>query len=322
MIIVPNTANGKSIKIEKINYKNFGGCLRLTNGIIEAVATVDVGPRVVRFAFVDGENFFFEDIEREAVTSGEPLEAVFGKGSAWYNYGGHRMWLSPEDMPLTYYPDNDPVKWEEIPGGVRLTPPAQRVNDVQYHIELVMAPDKASMTVRHYATNLSSSTKNNAVWAVSVMRQGGLEVVPQPLNNTGLLANRRLSLWSYTDMSDDRVYWGKKYITLRQDTGITSAIKFGINNERGWAAYLVNNGMFVKKYSHNPDGNYPDYGVSYETYTNNLILEMESLGELVPITPGSTVSHTEEWTLIKNVERPDAKDEITLDTIAKLYIEK
>jgi hypothetical protein len=310
------------IEIEKISFKNYGQCLRITNGIIEAVVTIDIGPRVIRFAFVNGENFFHEDIKRENVTSGEPLDAVFGKGSKWFIYGGHRMWLSPEDMPLSYYPDNEPVQWNKIPGGVELIPPAQRVNDMQYRIELVMATDKPSMSVRHFATNVGSVTKNKALWVLTVLRRGGMEVVPQPLNNTGLLANRVLSLWSYSDMSDDRIYWGKKYITMRQDTGIKSAFKFGINNDRGWAIYLVNNGMFVKKYNHDPNGNYPDYGVSFETYTNNLILEMETLGELVDITPGSTSSHSEEWSLIDKVERPAANDEVTLDTLVNLYIEK
>jgi hypothetical protein len=193
---------------------------------------------------------------------------------------------------------------------------------VQYRIELVMAPDKASMSIRHYATNLSSGTRKNALWALTVLRRGGMEVVPQPLNNTGLLANRVMTLWPYSDMSDDRVYWGKKYITMRQDTGVKSAFKFGINNDRGWAGYFINGGMFVKKYNHNPNGNYPDYGVSFETYTNNLILEMETLGELSDITPGSTSHHCEEWLLIDNVERPAANDEVTLDTLVNLYIEK
>jgi hypothetical protein len=319
---ISGVVNETNIKIEKINFKNYGQCLKITNGIIEAVVTIDIGPRIIRFAFVNGKNFFHEDIERESFTTGEPLEAIFGKGSKWSIYGGHRMWLSPEDMPLSYYPDNDPVRWNKISGGVELIPPAQRVNDVQYRIELVMSPDKASMCVRHYVTNLSSSTKNNAIWALTVLRRGGMEVVPQPLNNTGLLSNRVLSLWSYSDMSDERVYWGKKYITMRQDTDIKSAFKFGINNDRGWAGYFVNNGMFVKKYSHNPNGTYPDNGVSFETYTNNLILEMESLGELVAITPGSTSSHSEEWSLIDKVERPAANDEVTIDALVNLYIEK
>jgi hypothetical protein len=154
------------------------------------------------------------------------------------------------------------------------------------------------------------------------MNQGGLEVVPQPTNDTGLLSNRVLSLWPYSDMTDDRIYWGKKYITMRQDTGIKSAFKFGINNDRGFAAYFVNGGMFVKKFNTDPKGCYPDSGVSYETYTNNVILEMESLSELSAITPGSTAFHKEEWTIEKDVVRPEPNDELTIDALIKLYIEK
>jgi hypothetical protein len=310
------------INVEKISFKNYGQCLKITNGIIEAVVTVDFGPRVIKLSFVGGENFFHEDIEQENTVDGEPLEAIFGKGSKWFLYGGHRLWLSPEDMPLTYYPDNDPVEYKNIPGGVELLAPPQAVNDMQYRIELVMSEDKPVVSVKHYATNVGGVTKKKAVWPVTVMRRGGLEVVPQPTNNTGNLANRVLALWPYSDMSDERVYFGKKYITMRQDTDIKSAFKFGINNDRSWAGYFVNNGMFVKKYNHNPNGNYPDFGVSYETYTNNLVLEMETLGELVDITPGSTASQSEEWLLIDKVERPAANDEITLDTLVDLYIEK
>jgi hypothetical protein len=310
------------IEIVEIAYKNFGQCLKITHGIIEAIVTIDIGPRIIKLAFVNGENYFCEDTKRENCVSGEAIEAVFGEGSKWFSYGGHRMWASPEDMPLTYYPDNEKVVWNKIPGGVELTAPVQRVNLMQYRIELLMSTDSAKLDVRHYLTNTGSSTQKKAPWSVTVMRSGGLEIVPQPLNDTGLLPNRVLSLWPYSDMSDDRVYWGKKYITIRQDENIKSAFKFGINNNRGWAAYFVNGGMFVKSYAHNPNGNYPDFGTSFETYTNNLILEMETLGELVDLTPGSTTFHSEEWMLFNNVERPDANDEITIDTLANLYIEK
>lgn len=310
------------IRIEKNEYRNFGSCLKISNGIVEAVVTVDVGPRIIRFAFPGGKNFFHEDIARESVTSGDIIDDVFGKGSRCFLYGGHRLWTSPEDMPLSYYPDNDKVLWREIPGGVELNPPAQRITELQYRIELTMAADKPCVTVRHYITNIGQSTKRRAAWAMTILAQGGLEVLPQPLNDTGLLANRVLSLWPYSDMSDERAYWGKKYISLRQDPGIQSRFKFGINNLRGWAAYFNHGGMFVKQYDCNPGGRYPDYGTSFETFTNNLIMEMETLGELVDITPGSTVCHTEEWSLFDHVERPAPHDEMTMDTLAKLYIEK
>ena len=307
--------------IDRLIYKNFGECLKLSNGLVEAIVTIDIGPRIIYFGLPGGENLLHEDIDRDSSISGDILEAVFGKGSKWFIYGGHRLWMSPEDMPLSYYPDNDRVVYNEIPFGVELIPPAQRVTDFQYRIEVLLSPDKPSLSVKHYVTNISDITKRRAVWAISVLSRGGLEVVPQPTNDTGLLANRVLSLWPYSDMSDDRVHWGKKYITLRQDPSATQAFKFGINNLRGWAAYFNHGDMFVKKYTNNPGGSYPDFGTSFETYTNNFFLEMESIGELVNITPHSTVFHGEEWSLVKDVERPAPDDEEAIDKLVQLYIE-
>ena len=311
-----------NIKTEKRIYKNFGECLTLTNGLVQAVITIDVGPRILYFGFLGGENFLYEDPKRVNVQSGGALEAVFGKGSKWFNYGGHRLWVSPEDMPLTYYPDNEPVVYMDIPGGVELVPPAQRVNDLQYRIEVVMSEDKPALSVKHYISNIGESSKRCAPWAITVLGQGGLEVVPQPVNDTGLLANRVLSVWPYTNMADERVFWGDKYITLRQKPGAGRALKYGINNLAGWAAYFIGGGLFIKRYNCDPAGTYPDYGTSFETYTDGEILEMETLGRLIDLTPGSTMFHAESWSIVADVERPDPRDEDAIDKAVKKYIEE
>ena len=44
------------ISKEIIEFKNYGKCVKISNGIVEAVATVDLGPRIVFFGFVGGEN--------------------------------------------------------------------------------------------------------------------------------------------------------------------------------------------------------------------------------------------------------------------------
>lgn len=310
------------IVTEKIEFENYGKCLKVSNGIIEIIVTVDIGPRVLRLGFCGGENFFFEDIDRKVVNSDPSIEAVFGKGSKWYIYGGHRMWLSPEDMPLSYYPDCEPVSCREIPCGVELIPPAQRINDVQYRFVITMDENKPEVKVEHFVTNVGPNTIHKAIWCLSVLNKGGLEVVPRPVNDTGLLSNCVMSLWPYTDMSDPRVFWGKKYITLRQDKDASAAFKFGINLNREWVAYLHHGDMFVKSFHINSHGNYPDSGVSFETYTNQHFMEMESLGELIDITPGSTASHTEKWTLVKDVARPAQNDEAAVDALVKKHIEK
>ena len=46
--------------IERFSYGGWPACWQLRNSSVELVATSDVGPRVMRFAFVGGENALFE----------------------------------------------------------------------------------------------------------------------------------------------------------------------------------------------------------------------------------------------------------------------
>jgi hypothetical protein len=47
-------------KIEKINYQGWPNSYRMTNGEVELVITGDIGPRIIRYAFVGGRNLFHE----------------------------------------------------------------------------------------------------------------------------------------------------------------------------------------------------------------------------------------------------------------------
>ena len=44
------------VKVEKIEYKGWHNCYRVSNGEVELVVTGDVGPRIIRFGFVGGQN--------------------------------------------------------------------------------------------------------------------------------------------------------------------------------------------------------------------------------------------------------------------------
>ena len=98
------------IKIEELeSYKNYGRVLSLSNGVISAYVTLYVGPRIIRFGYLDGQNFMNDDTSNFEPKTDEKYEALFGKGKAWNNFGGHRIWLSPESYPETYYPDDSKV---------------------------------------------------------------------------------------------------------------------------------------------------------------------------------------------------------------------
>jgi hypothetical protein len=309
------------VQIEKteISHSQWGRCVRLSNGTIELLATVDFGPRIIYFGAVGGVNEFFEDVNDEVNKNGDSAFDIFGDEGYWHIYGGHRLWISPEAYPRSYYPDNEPVYYKFIDNGVRLTPPPQAWNELQLEMDIVMKEDN-QVEVTHKVTNIGSWNVKFAPWALTVMNVGGLQVIPQPSKNTALLHNRVVSVWPYTDMSDSRVTWGKDFILLRPTSEISQPFKFGINNEHGYAAYFNNGNLFVKRYSHVEGGSYPDGGVSYETYTNNLMVELESIGEYKEVAPEETAVHVETWQLILNVPKPKNDDEIR--EAVKKYIEK
>ena len=96
------------MQIETIPYAGWDNCYRLANGLVELVVTGEVGPRIIRFGFLDQENEFKEFEGEVGLTGGE----------AWRSYGGHRLWHAPEAMPRSYVPDNSPVEVTERDGDV------------------------------------------------------------------------------------------------------------------------------------------------------------------------------------------------------------
>ena len=101
---------------ELITYKEFGNCLKISDGITEAVVTIDFGPRIIRYGFINKENVMCDTMHKaEEPLCGEAFDKYYYKGAKWYNYGGHRLWISPESLPETYYPDNDKVLYSTEP---------------------------------------------------------------------------------------------------------------------------------------------------------------------------------------------------------------
>ncbi len=298
------------------SYENYGRCVKISNGTIEAYVTVDVGPRIIRFAYCGGENVLFNDLDRRSVNGGEAYDRYFYEGAKWYLYGGHRLWITPESAPETYYPDNDEVAFEYTENGAVFTPCEQLGNKIQMQTELEMSENSNDMRIIHRVTNTGDKNRQFALWGVTVMNRGGLEIIPQNTDDTGLLPNRKITLWPYTNVTDERFYFGKKYMTVRQNPHAKpGAFKMGSDNTNGTAAYLHGDDLFVCRYDYIKDGEYPDGGVSFETYTNSLVLELETLSVIHDKAPGETAEYEIRWSLEKYSKPTDGRDENALDAL-------
>lgn len=307
------------MKIKEIHYGKYGRCLEISNNIIELVATLDIGPRIIRFATVNGPNEFGE----LNFTKNEPTHddfKAFGDFGNWNTYGGHRLWASPESHPRTYIPDNMPINHRIIGNKLILTGHLQQWTGQIFEMEIEMSETEPIVYVNHIIKNMNPWPVELAPWAISVMAPGGFEIIPWPTKNTGLLNNRLLSIWPYTKMNDERVNFGENFITLRQDINSTCPFKIGLNNEHGYSAYFNHGNMFIKYFKPVEGAVYPDGGMTFETYTNNKILEIESLGALVKLNYGESTSHQETWKLVKNITPPALNSEIEYEEVIKRYL--
>jgi hypothetical protein len=308
------TGGAAKVTVKKEAYQGWPNCYRMSNGIIDLVATSDIGPRIIYLGFVGGPNQFHVFPE----TAGKM------GGTEWNNYGGHRLWTSPERMPRSYAPDNSPidVKVEEAMGRMILTEPTEPLTGIAKQMILEMSADKPSVKVTHRLRNDGQWPITCAVWCLSVMEKGGRTIVPFPRGDDPkqLLSNRGLVLWSYTDCQDPRLYLGRNYMWLQQDPNATGPIKIGlIRAKEGWVSYLNDSTLFVKRYDFEPNAEYPDHGCAVESYTNADFCEAETVGPLETFDTGQSIEHVERWYLL-HVPTP-VKTEHDVDTVIRPMVE-
>jgi hypothetical protein len=306
--------------MEKVEYRGWKNNLRLSNGDAELIATLDVGPRILSYRLADGKNVFKEFADQLG-KSGE---------SEWQIRGGHRLWAAPEDTTRTYAPDNGPVAIREIgPRTMRLTPAPETQYGLQKEMDVTLEDRGSRVTLVHRIRNVGSVPTDLAVWALSVMAPGGVEIIPLPPHapHPGAAKNAKsaadfapsfsMSVWPFTDFTDPRWHCGRSFVLLRQDAH-RSATKLGLSHRTGWVGYLNDGTLFVKRFGHEAGRPYPDNGCNFETFTNEDMLEVESLGPLVRLDPGAAVEHTERWELIPGVGEVKTEADVEKNVVPRL----
>ncbi len=289
------------MKLETTEYKGWKNCLRLSNGHVELVMTLDVGPRIISYALKGGRNVFKNYEEMMGKTSGDE----------WFIFGGHRLWHAPEDEVRTYSMDFDPVEHEWNGVSLTLRQRVESLTGIRKEMEITLDPDSCGVRVVHRLYNQTLWDVELAPWCLSVMDKGARAIVPQepygehPIH---MLPARPLVLWPFTDMADPRWTWGTRYLQLQQDPKRETPQKAGVFNSHGWAACAVNGAVFIVKYPVNKGKPHADMGSNTELFTNGDMLEVETLGPLSKLVPGGKVEHVESWGLFAATPGPSESD--------------
>ncbi len=298
-------------KIGKIDTVNFLGqnCVPLENKILQLLITKSVGPRILSLRFTDGENLLAE----------LPDFVTDCPGSGPYHFrGGHRLWHSPEEPNRTYLPDDSPVEIVPVDNGLLVTQDVEAKTGLQKSMEIRLSGDAPQVVITHTISNAGLWPVTCAPWAITQFKTGGVVILPQSCKETGVLPNRSLALWPYTNMSDPNVTWGQHYIMVRAD--MNEAFKVGFPNPRGWLAYWLDGALFVKRADFDAQSTYFDFGSSSECYCNDQFVELETLAPISTIEPGEAVTHVETWDLFGGVDCPQDEEDVRM-LVQKLGLE-
>jgi hypothetical protein len=291
------------IAIEKINFKGWAKSWRVSNGEVELILTGDVGPRVMHFGFVGGQNFF-KEFPGQLGKTGE---------ATWQPRGGHRVWIAPEDSVLSYAPDNMAVAIDVQGNVISATGPVEELTGLEKKIIIKMNDIGTEVEVVHEVRNAGSATRELATWILTMCAQGGAGIhgfPPRGAHPEMLAPTNPLVMWAFTHLDDPRWRLSRKYLVLRQDPDNANPQKLGAYNRHTWGGYLLNGELFLKRYQAVAEpAAYPDFGCTFETFTNADILELETLGPLTSLAPGQTISHTERWSAHRGVKLTTWSDE-------------
>ena len=277
----------------------------LANDYLRLEYLAEAGPRLVRLILKNSasqDNLFAETPQTSWPTP-------YGE---YCLHGGHRLWHAPESPPRSSMPDQSGLEVKELSDGVRLCQPTEPATGIRKSMEIRLFPDRPALTVKHELYNDGCWPVELAPWAITQLALGGVAVLPQtvgPLDPHGVLPNRYLVLWPYTQSRDVRLEQYNDFV-LVHGRPQEPACKIGYLNRLGWAGYLLGDVFFVKRICPQPARPHPDFGCNVEVYCSTECLELETVAPLAQLAPGETVTHIEQWEFFTGLKVSPTVDEI------------
>jgi len=276
------------------NYQ-FGGwnnCILVKDKKVKLIIVTDIGPRIISFGCPEGKNMLKEFKDSIGKTGGKD----------WVPYGGHRLWHAPESFPRSYYPDNSKVDYKIEENTIILSQETEQGTGIKKEMEITLFEENGFVEVVHRIINKNVWPIEAAPWAITMMAEKTRAIIPhEPFQSSdeNLLPVSSISLWGYSKMADSRFKWGDKYIQLRQDPSMTSRQKIGITSNQCWIAGSNGEDLMIKRFFRFPFAVYPDLGSNVEAFTDQNVLELETLGSMELIEPEEYLEHAEYWFYFK-----------------------
>lgn len=217
----------------------------------------------------------------------------------YYLYGGHRIWKAPEDSFYNCPEDNVSVTKDKDRVTLRNAVDASGLQK-----EISFSLDENRVLLTHRLIWHGAEPIELAPWTITQVPLGGVAVLPQSSAREGSAPTRNLAVFPYASLTDPRLELHDD-LFLVHGSADPDAFKIGSYNPFGWAAYLMEKVLFIKRFPVSDFRMLPDMGSNVEVYVRDEYLEVETLGKLTWLKPGEAATFEETWEVIPGVYSVD-----------------
>ena len=273
------------MKHEILDTAQWGKVLFLEEYNTRIGIALDFGIRIVHLSVVGMENLYY--------VQPNDLSDNFATPDGWRLYGGHRLWSAPES-DLSYCPDNDPVSYELLPNGAKVTQNEEPWLHIEKSLSVEFVDGKICLT--HTIINKSDAEMTCTSWGVNTLGPGKAEIPFEGTAPGDYTPRRRVNLWANTNLHDPRLTFEKDRLTAEFQP-LTDYCKLGLYTPAGKAVYEAKGQRFTITFATPPVEICPDGGCNFELYMGAKFMELETVGTVTTLTKNQAVRHQEFWEL-------------------------
>ncbi|MEM8781763.1 MAG: hypothetical protein AAGE65_02815 [Planctomycetota bacterium] len=278
----------------------FADTLWLANGTIKLGVSPSVG-RITWFGYAEGENLLWINPDTvDTPPDGDPL--------AWINYGGDKLWPSPQPLWPYFLPHGknwppdgtiDGEAWHVLrrdADSIRLRSPYSPVFGGHLDRTIEYVPNerdnrstKVRITNRLVRTNASAMPAQ--AWTVTQTRPAD-EVWLEDASG-GRLTDGWIGLDGTEKFGDDVQAGGGFVRWINQPAG---EVYKKLGTLGGEISARYGDTVFSQRHRFVASGSYPEHS-SLQLYVAGDYIELEMLSPMQPLLPGETLTHVVEWSL-------------------------
>ena len=294
------------VKVRIIGYRGWKKAVEITNRDARLVVVPSIG-RIMHYGLTGGENVLWENSECFGKTLPTGGPATENGNPVWVNFGGDKVWPTEQSQwpktngyawPPDHWFDGGTHSFRLLEDGVEITGGASDFNGGRSIREIRLAPGGTRVSILQkiekvkMCKNFSAEPVPFTNWNVTQIRPP--EMVLLSLNPKSRFPER------WHDYSGGKRECAKN---VRVEDGVAvlrpdSAKDQKIGADSGpWIAGIAGNCLIVELFQRDPNGLYPDGGLSETVYTCPQYTEIELMSPLKSLKIGEALTFGIAWEL-------------------------